>query len=328
MSYTHFTLEERKYLQELLAEGTHSLREIANILERSPSTISREIKRNRSQHRSYRKHDNKYCYNHWRAQNLYIRRRRGQDRQKLKPDSAAWKFIVKRLKKYWPPKTICGRWHAQYPDREKLCFSTIYRYIKLKRFPNIRRKTHLRRRGKKIQTRNANYNAIHPDRIIPEWTDEIRNRVRIGDWEGDTVYGGIGKGLLVTLVDRKSRYVRIGLLRHREAEETRLVIEKLLRDRPVESISLDNGTEFAEFRKLESNLKAPVYFAEPHKPWQRGTNENTNDLIRFFFPKGFDFRTVTDEDIQRVEDLLNHRPRKCLGWKTPYEVFCESVALA
>ena len=186
----------------------------------------------------------------------------------------------------------------------------------------------MRRRGKKIQTRNANYNAIHPDRIIPEWTDEIRNRVRIGDWEGDTVYGGIGKGLLVTLVDRKSRYVRIGLLRHREAEETRLVIEKLLRDRPVESISLDNGTEFAEFRKLESNLKAPVYFAEPHKPWQRGTNENTNDLIRFFFPKGFDFRTVTDEDIQRVEDLLNHRPRKCLGWKTPYEVFCESVALA
>jgi len=327
LSYTHFTLKERKYLQELLSEGL-SMRKIASILERSPSSISREIKRNRSQHRSYRKHDNKYCYNHWRAQNLYIRRRRGQQRQKIKAASAEWMYIVEGLLQYWSPETICGRWHDQYPEKEPLGASTIYRYIKLKRFPEITRKTHLRRRGKKIQTRNANYNTIHPDRIIPQWPEVIRDRLRLGDWEGDTVYGGIGKGLLVTLVDRKSRYVRIGLLRHRDSEETRLVIEKLLDGLPAESISLDNGTEFAEFRTLERNLKTVVYFAEPHKPWQRGTNENTNDLIRFFFPKGFDFRTVDDEDIQRVEDLLNHRPRKCLNWKTPYEVFHKSVALA
>lgn len=327
MSYTHFTLEERKYLQQLLAEGL-SMRKIASILERSPSSISREIKRNRSQHRSYRKHDNKYCYNHWRANNLYIRRRRGQHRQILKPDSAEWKYIIDGLQAYWSPETICGSWQDQHPERKPLCASTIYRYIKLKKFPNITRKTHLRRRGKKIQTRNANYNAIHPDRIIPQWPAEICSRLRIGDWEGDTVYGGVGKGLLVTLVDRKSRFVKIGLLKHRDAEETRLVIEKLLSDLPVKSISLDNGTEFADFHKLEQNLETLVYFAEPHKPWQRGTNENTNDMIRFFFPKGYDFRTVTDEDIQQVEDLLNHRPRKCLGWKTPYEVFQKSVALA
>ena len=142
------------------------------------------------------------------------------------------------------------------------------------------------------------------------------------------MYGGVGKGLLVSLVDRKSRYLRLGLLRKRNAEDTRKVIEKLLRDLPVKSISLDNGSEFSEFRKLEENLNTLVYFAEPHKPWQRGTNENTNDIVRFFFPKGFDFRAVTDEDIQLVEDLINNRPRKCLAWETPTEILQESVALA
>ena len=172
-----------------------------------------------------------------------------------------------------------------------------------------------------MMPRASSYNSIQPDRIIPEWPEEIRQRLRIGDWEGDTVYGGVGKGLLVTLVDRKSRFVRIGLLPKRSAKETKVVIEKLLRGLQVKSISLDNGSEFAEFRELERSLNTLVYFAEPHKPWQRGTNENTNDLIRFFFPKGFDFRTVTDDDILLVENLMNNRPRKCLDWKTPAEVF-------
>ena len=175
--------------------------------------------------------------------------------------------------------------------------------------------------------RSSSYNSIQPDRIIPQWPNVIRNRTRIGDWEGDTVYGAVGKGLLVTLVDRKSKLLRMGLLAKRSAEETRLVIEKRLKGLPVKSISLDNGSEFSEFRKLEQDLSTLVYFAEPHKPWQRGTNENTNDIVRFFFPKGFDFRTITDEDVQFVEDLINNRPRACLNWKTPAEVFLESVAL-
>ena len=328
MSYTHFTLEERKYLQQLLSEGL-SLRKIAAILERSPSTISREIKRNRAKHKPHRKPDNPYWYNYWRAQTLYVCRRREQQRRGLKPGTPEWDYIVAGLQKYWAPETICGRWHKDYPDRKPLNFSTIYRYIANKLFPNIQQKTHLRRRGKKIQTRNANYNTIQPDRIIPQWPDDIRSRSRIGDWEGDTVYGGIGKGLLVTLVDRKSRFVRIGLLEKRSAELTVSVIERLLQGLPVGSISLDNGSEFAEFRRLEQSLHTLVYFAEPHKPWQRGSNENTNDLIRFFFPKGFDFRTVSDLDISIIESLLNNRPRKCLNWKTPLEVFFDnSVALA
>ena len=328
MSYTHFTLEERKYLQQLLSEGL-SLRKIAAILERSPSTISREIKRNCAKYKPHRKTDNPYWYNHWRAQNLYVRRRREQHRRVLQPGTEQWDYIIAGLQCFWSPEAICGRWKKDHPDQKPLHFSTIYRYIANKSFPNIQRKTHLRRHGKKIQTRKANYNTIQPDRIIPQWPDEIRSRSRIGDWEGDTVYGGVGKGLLVTLVDRRSRFVRIGLLENRTAELTRPVIEQLLQGLPVKSVSLDNGSEFAEFRELEQSLHTLVYFAEPHKPWQRGSNENTNDLIRFFFPKGFDFRTVSDLDISIVENLLNNRPRKCLNWKTPFEVFFEkSVALA
>ena len=327
LSYTHFTLEERKYLQQLLSEG-YSFRKIAAILERSPSTISREVKRNHSKPRSDRKHDNKYGYNHWRANILYTLRRREPHRRALQQNTPEWDFIVAGLQHYWSPETICGRWQKTFPEKKPLCISTIYRYIKLRKFEGITVKLHLRRRGKFMLPRNSCYNSIQPDRIIPEWPEEIRDRVRIGDWEGDTVYGGVGKGLLVSLVDRKSRYLRIGFLAKRTAAETRTVIEELLDGLPVKSVSLDNGPEFSEFRKLEDSLHTLVYFAEPHKPWQRGTNENTNDIVRFFFPKGFDFRKITDKEIQFVEELINNRPRKCLGWKTPAEILAESVALA
>lgn len=325
-SYTHFTLEERKYLQKLLSEGK-SLRKIAAILERSPSSVSREVKRNRSQYRPHNKPDNPYWYNHWRAHNLYIRRRREQQRRALKPKTPEWEFIVNGLLHYWSPETICGRWHREHPEDRKLSASTIYRYVKQKQFPNIAPKTHLRRRGKKKQTRNANYNSVQPDRIIPEWPEEIRQRSRLGDWEGDTVYGGIGKGLLVSLVDRRSRYLCAGLLSTRNAEETNRVIEQLLKSKPLKSISFDNGSEFSLFHNLESSLKTLVYFAEPHKPWQRGTNENTNDILRFFFKKGFDFHSLSQDDLDLVLDLINKRPRKCLDWLSPFEVFW-GVALA
>lgn len=327
MSYTHFTLNERKYLQQLLSEGL-SFRKIAAILERSPSSISREVNRNKAKYKPRKPSDNKYRYNHWRAQNLYIQRRRNQKHQALKPNTEEWNFIIKNLTEYWSPETICGRWHALFPEKKPLCVSTIYRYVKLYRFPKITPKTHLRRHGKRLHNSNSNTNSIQPDRIIPEWPSAIINRERIGDWEGDTVYGSCGTGYIVTLVDRKTRYLRIGLLRKRTAAATRKVIERLLHGLPVRSINLDNGSEFAEFRELEEHLNTLVYFAEPHKPWQRGTNENTNGIIRFFLPKGFDFRNLTDEDVQIVEDLINNRPRKCLGWKTPAEVFFESVALA
>lgn len=317
LSYTHFTLEEREILAQKLREGK-SIRQIAEYLGRSPSSVSREIKRNRS----------KKGYHPWRAQNLAVRRRRKM-RRKLRPGTKAWEYIIEKLQQFWSPEAICGRWHRDHPDEETLCVSTIYRYVKRKEFPGISRKTHLRRRGKRILPKDSNYNSIQPARIIPEWPEEIRQRLRIGDWEGDTVYGGVGKGLIVTLVDRKSRFLLTGLLKSRNADETAAVIERLLRGMPVQSLSFDNGSEFANFRQLEKALNTLVYFAEPHKPWQRGTNENTNGILRFFFPKGFDFRTLSEEELQTAADLLNTRPRKCLGWLSPYEFFSNySVALA
>ena len=320
MSYSHFTINERKLLQELLSENK-SFREIAAILERSPSTISREVNRNKAKYKPKGKILNKYWYNYWRAENLYIRRRRENQKRILQENTLEWDFIIKGLKKFWSPEAICGRWKLQYPDKKPLCFSTIYRYIKRGELPEISPKTHLRRKNKRMQTRDANYNTIHPDRIIPEWSDVIKSRLRIGDWEGDTVYGAVGKGLLVTLVDRKSRYLCAGLLKSRVSDETRKVIEKLLKNLPVHSISLDNGSEFSEFNLLEEHLSAEVYFAEPHKPWQRGTNENTNDILRFFFPKGTNFHEIPKDVLDDIVYMINTRPRKCLNWKSPFEVF-------
>lgn len=325
-SYTHLTLNEREMVQKLLAEGK-SFRYIANILERSPSTISREVNRNKAKFRPHNKPNNKYWYNYWRAENLYIIRRRAIYRRAIVPDSFQWNYIVDKLNMYWSPEAICGRWAMEFPNEKPLHFTTIYSYIKRGEFPNIKPKTHLRRKGKKKVNRSACYNTIQPDRIIPDWEDITKNRERIGDWEGDTVYGAVGKGLIVTLVDRKSRYLCSGLLENRESLRTKDVIVKLLKELPVKSISLDNGSEFSEFRKLEKELDTVVYFAEPHKPWQRGTNENTNDILRFFFPKKYDFHSLDEDTLNRVVALINHRPRKCLGWKTPYEVF-HSVALA
>lgn len=323
LPYKHFTLDERKYLQELLAQG-YSFQKIADFLGRNVSSVSREVNRNRSKYKPRKPSDNPYQYHAWRAQNLYIRRRRANRPCALNPDTPAWDYIVDRLEKYWSPETICGRWHLEYPEEKPIHFSTIYRYLYKKCFRGISPKTHLRRRGKRYVTRSANYNSIQPERIIPEWTPEIRNRARLGDWEGDTVYGGVGKGLLTTLVDRKSRFLCAGLLQSRNAEETKDVIVKQLQGRPVHSISLDNGSEFASFQAIEKELDTLVYFAEPHKPWQRGTNENTNDVLRFFFPKGYDFHKLTDTELQKVVSLINDRPRKRLSWRTPAEVFFEN----
>lgn len=326
-SYTHFTLNERKFLQELLSEGK-SFRKIAEILGRNVSSVSREVSRNRSKYPPKKKSNNKFRYHAWRAQTLTIIRRRESKCYRLRSGTEEWDYIIEKLELFWSPEQISERWRMEYPDKKVFGTSTVYRYIKNNSFEGISRKTHLRRRGKFILPRNSNYNSIQPERIIPNWPNEIRNRERIGDWEGDTVYGGVGKGLLVTQVDRKSRFLCAALLPKREAELTRKVIVRMMNGLPVKSISLDNGSEFADFHAIEKELHTKVYFAEPHKPWQRGTNENTNDMLRFFFPKGCDFRTVSQDDVDFVVNLLNNRPRKCLGWHTPAEIFFQqSVAL-
>lgn len=316
MSYQHLRLEERYCLAEFREKGL-SIRAIARIRKRSPSTISRELRRNRG----------KRGYHPYGAYSKAVHRRRMPRRLLKGFEAEKMEYVVTALSQWhWSPEQIAGRWMKEHPDSILSC-STLYRHIKRGLLPGISEKEHLRRRGKRKVKRRANYNTIHPERIIPEWPEEIRQRKRIGDWEGDTLCGGGGKGGAVTLVDRKSGWICGRVVHSRQASETREAILEALKDKPVHSLSLDNGSEFAEFRELEEQLEAPVYFAEPHKPWQRGCNENANGLLRFFFPKGCNFLEVSQEEFNRVLDLINHRPHKRLGWLSPFDVFFEAVAL-
>jgi len=315
MSYSHFTLDERIILLQLLKKQ-YSLRSISDILGRNVSSISRELSRN-TVNGSYNPHV---------ATGLAYNRRKDTIKA-ITPGSKKWFYVVEKLNNYWSPEQIAARWNKDFPLEKPLSFSTIYRYIYRHLLPNISSEKHLRRHGKLQRSDKAIYNSVKPDRYIHEWPTIIKRRQRIGDWEGDSVLGGVGKGLALTLVDRKSRFLVSTISLTKKASASADAIANILKGHPVHSISFDNGVEFSEFHTIEQKLKTTVYFAEPHKPWQRGTNENTNGILRFFFERGFDFRTITEEEFQRVVDLINNRPRRCLGWKTPAEVYSESVAL-
>ena len=321
-SYSHFTLEERVCLQNFLSKG-YSFRKIAEHLGRNVSSVSREIHRNASKHPK-KKSNNKYKYHSWRANICATVRRRRAVLKAIPLDSDVFHYVVDNLNQFWSPEQVAERWKLEHPS-SSLSTASIYRYIKRGVFPAITPQTHLRRRGKNRNRVHHNSNVIHPDRLIPQWPDVIVRRLRVGDWEGDTVYGGVGKGLIVTFVDRKTRFLCAALLSDRDSEATRLAVKRALAGMPVKSVSLDNGAEFAKFRNIESDLSAPVFFAEPHKPWQRGSNENMNGILRFFFPKGFNFHDINDSILQAVVNSINNRPRKCLGWRSPSELF--SVAL-
>ena len=311
LPYTHFTLEERKYLQKLLEEGL-SGNKIAAALGRSPSSISRELKRNSS--KNPKKPTNRANYHHWRAHSLAMMRRRDHRRTALPPESFKRDYVCRGLSLFWSPEQIANRLREDFPG-QIVGTSTIYRYLRRGDLPGFSRKTHLRRRGKRKVNRSSNYNTIQPDRTVLEWPAEIAQRTVIGHFEGDSVLGKPGTGGILTFVDRASRYLFAAKIDSKAAEPTRKAIVKLLKDVKVRSITLDNGCEFAQFRQIEEKLDTLVYFAEPHKPWQRGTNENTNGLLRFFFPKGCDFRAVSQEALDSVVDLINSRPRVYL--KTP-----------
>lgn len=306
--YTHFTLEER-YSLRIKLEENKSLRTIAEELGRNVSSISRELKRNRNKDGSYHP---------WRATTLYIIRRKSSVRPyRLSVDTELMGWVKECMDKYWSPEIITAVWKKKNPTA-KLSHCTIYTALKAGRIEGYKPKTHLRRRGHRKNSHQ--FFTIHPERMIRDWPEEIKDRSRIGDWEGDTVYGAIGKGLLVTCVDRKTRFLAASLLEKRSAEPTRKAIQKALKGLPVSSLSLDNGSEFADFKGMEQDLNTKVYFADRHAPWQRGSNENINGLVRFFFPKGTNFHKVKEDTLNHVLGLINNRPRKCLGWLSPADI--------
>ena len=218
-----------------------------------------------------------------------IRRRHCHKQPKFAFMSDMNAYFCERLKLMWPPAAIVHEWNEEHAQ-SRVSVRTVYRSIRQSLLPEIRAKEHLRRRGKCYYGKRSKFNAIQPEHKIQDREAIINERGRIGDWEGDTIAGAHCKTGLITLVDRKSRLVRIRLVLHTDAKTTGAAIEDGLRDVEHHSLTLDNGPEFSEFRRIEADLAMPIYFADPHSPWQRGTNENTNGLIRFFFFQGTDFQ--------------------------------------
>ena len=200
--------------------------------------------------------------------------------------------------------------------------NTIYRAVKSGRLSFEARK-YLRRRGKtyKRKTRQDGRGHIKDTVSIELCPKEVEQRLDIGNWEIDTVLGKPGTGGLVTVVDRKTRLLLAAKIEDKTATTVQAALIRLLKGVECRSLTTDNGKEFARHKEVSAALGVPVYFAHPHSPWERGTNENTNGLIREYLPKGIDFRVVQSDDVLRIVERLNNRPRKCLGFRTPKEAF-------
>ena len=311
--YRQLTQEERYQITALKGLG-YTQRQIAREIGRSPSTISRELRRNQGID----------GYQAETAQQVADRRRReARKRHKRIPELIAW--VEARLRDDWSPEQIAGSLRkAGYP---LVSHEWIYRHIERDQKAGGDLYKHLRQRRKRYRKRYGSQERRGRiiDRVgIDERPAIVEERSRIGDWEGDTIRGK-GQSALVTLVERKSRQVVIQKVARATAEQTAAAIIDRLGafDDLVKTMTFDNGKEFAYHARIAEALDCGVYFARPYHSWERGANENMNGLIRQYFPKGTNFDQVTDEEIAEVERKLNLRPRKCLGYQAPIEVFCD-----
>jgi IS30 family transposase len=306
----HFTFAERKILYRLNKQGK-SKTEIAEMMGRHRSTIYRELKRNMGQ-RGYRP---KQAQRFADQRKLVCRRRRKLEDHRLQC------YVAERLEKRWSPDQIAGRVRRDFArlPSQWLSRQTIYNWID-DRSPAWR--AWLRRGGRPPEKRGK-----LPDCVRIDGRPEVINRRRrYGDWEGDTMVGKGRHSALATLVERKSGYARIGRADNLRADTVQRVLTKRMRDLPPalrRSVTFDNGKEFAEHGRLARTLNLETYFAMPYRSWQRGTNENTNGLLRQFFPKGTDFTRISHREVARVEKLLNERPRRRHDYRTPVEVLAK-----
>jgi IS30 family transposase len=317
------TIEEREEISRLLASDV-SIRGIARALCRDPSTISREIRGGSATRTTYRAH---------RAERRALRnaKKRKSGHHKLEKSERLRAEVVKLLCQYFSPEQIARMLERMYPHDNGMRISpeTIYTYLYVlprgtlkKQLAQYLRQQHAWRHKRK-NPRNRGHMGTIPEMIsIEERPKEVEDRSIPGHWEGDLIVGKHQRSALGTLVERTTRTVLLVPLRGKTAPEVRSAFVRAIRRVPRElrkSLTYDRGWEMAEHALFTKETKMVVYFAHPQSPWERGTNENTNGLIRQFFPKGTDFNTVSRYHIRRAEHLLNTRPRKTLGWKTPYE---------
>jgi transposase, IS30 family len=324
-SYVQLSLSERDLITAMRAEAK-SVREIAQALGRSPSTISRELRRNASpEYRLYLSHRA-----HSRAQQ---RRKAASRRPRLKsPRLVA--YVRAKLEMGWSPEQISGRLRLESPELT-VSPEAIYQYIYhpqtegRSELIGYLRRAHRRRKSRGIGRKEQKTKI--PNRIpIDSRPEAVETRSQFGHWEGDSLVSRKSKEALNSLVERKTRWLRLTRLLRKSAQATNAAVVARLGGLPARarrSLTLDNGTENASHEELTASLGLRCYFAHPYASWQRGTCEYTNSLIRWYLPKGTDFRTISDAQIARIESLINNRPRKCLGFRTPNEVASRYVAL-
>jgi IS30 family transposase len=320
MAYKHLRIEEREIIAMMNRQGC-SQADMARAIGRSAATISRELQRNRP----------RSCYTAAVAQGLTQRRRCQAARRRRKFERPEIRAAVKQqLKEGWSPEQIEGRTKRQCAENPRCWISrqTIYNAIRRDDHGHPLKKClrryhlHKRRREKK-------------ERTCPQLEQRpaiINERGRCGDWEGDLICsGGHDQFSLVSLVERQTRYTELILVPNKTSYTVMSAIRARLEKHPRgvrHSITFDNGSEFTRWSWLQWILALFVYFAHPHSPWERGTNENTNGLVREYFPKGTRFSQVTRYEVQAVQDRLNNRPRKRLGFQTPHEAFHQQCCLA
>lgn len=319
MTYEHLSTFERKSIYYRHNSG-ESYRSIAKRLGRHHTTIMREVKRNKPDF---------YTYFDELADKKAEQRRSIARHQRKRLNQALYEYVIDKLQKTWSPDAIAGRLPIDYPGDKSMRVSSecIYQWI-YKDYRNggilykYLAKTHKKRRK---QRKYGSLRGLIKDRVsIRERPVIVGSRVRIGDWEGDLVEGKKGSGFAVTHVDRLSRFLIAKKIENKQSasfnEATTSAFENVCPSK-IFTLTLDNGKEFSDFKSLEQSVGFTVYFADPYCSWQRGTNENTNGLLRRFLPKGTDFLSLTDGQLQSIVDTINHRPRKILNYQTPFEVF-------
>jgi len=316
MGYHQLTYRERYLISRYKSSG-HGVRAIAKLLFRDPGTISRELKRNADSS------DGRYRVD---KAHRYAKARRSRCRRGTQFEPGQVALVHRLVQRRWSPEQVSRRLRKQ--GELKIGTATIYRWLARDRarggksWLQTRQLSHRYRKGYRVPDRRGRMSGKRP---ISERPGRVERRREFGHWEGDTVMGKDGRHCLLTLVERKTRRTRIIKLEARQVTEVnKALIREVKAGRlKMKSLTLDNGTEFHGFKELEAKLGIKVYFAQPYHSWERGTNENTNGLIRQYLPKGTCFKELTQRRCNEIEQELNDRPRKVLGFSTPNEVYAE-----
>jgi len=324
MPYTHLTPFDREKI-ELLKRAGNTVRQIADEIERSPSTVARELARNR---------DGRGRYRALKAQMAYRERRLDSVKpRQLESNPRLRGYVEHKLREDWSPEQIAETLPLDYPrDRTmRTSHETIYTFVYADKRTHGTLYTHLRRAHRKRRRRSNTYRTrgLLPGRVgIEKRPKAVETRRQGGHWEADLVLGRQGGPAIATLVERKTGLLLACKVQSKRAYPVGRAIVQVFHAIPdalIRTITFDNGKEFADFKSIEQDLNTDAFFADPYAAWQRGTNENTNGLLRQYVPKKSDLRNLLEKDLQTFVRALNNRPRKRLNYRTPAYAFNKEV---